>query len=317
MESRFQFQTWIVDGEEYFCYDDADDMGSAEPRKIVKHFPVMQSLMEYCYLDTSELAEYFSLLQRVIKRDSSMTDETVVDAVKVILDDIAEKHIYLEFLRLKVLSEIRELREGRRKKLNGQALLDGFYDDMGSQGKLLWTFENCLNVDRAPKDEWNTFTYGDSAFSLYESIPLTTRFEKVGEDIYAEVLRPDSISEMVEFFIRECARRKLRVRQCKHCGRWFFLTGHQGVEYCDRLVDDKGRTCRDVGATHVWERKQNEDVIFKEYRREYKKRFAWIKAGKISQEDFYAWGETAREKKVECDDGTISLDEFKDWLRKR
>lgn len=55
--------------------------------------------------------------------------------------------------------------------------------------------------------------------------------------------------------------------------------------------------------------------MFKVYRREYKKRFAWIRAGKITKDEFYAWSENAREKKVECEAGNISLDEFSCWLR--
>ena len=58
-----------------------------------------------------------------------------------------------------------------------------------------------------------------------------------------------------------------------------------------------------------------DDKIFAVYRREYKRRFAWIKAGKISAEELYAWGEKARAKKVECDDGIISLEEDQEWLK--
>ena len=50
------------------------------------------------------------------------------------------------------------------------------------------------------------------------------------------------------------------------------------------------------------------------YRKEYKKRFSRIKAGRITNEEFLAWGERARAKKRECDEGTISLDEFREWL---
>lgn len=31
-------------------------------------------------------------------------------------------------------------------------------------------------------------------------------------------------------------------------------------------------------------------------------------------EEFLAWGERARAKKRECDEGTISVDEFREWL---
>ena len=64
-----------------------------------------------------------------------------------------------------------------------------------------------------------------------------------------------------------------------------------------------------------WAKSKRGDVVFKEYRREYKRRFAWIKSGRIDSEEFYAWSEEAREKKAECEAGKISFEEFSEWLR--
>lgn len=69
-----------------------------------------------------------------------------------------------------------------------------------------------------------------------------------------------------------------------------------------------------MGAINVWTEKRKDDEVFKVYRREYKKRFGWIKAGKIQQDAFYAWSEKAREEKAKCDSGEISLQEFCSWL---
>jgi hypothetical protein len=55
--------------------------------------------------------------------------------------------------------------------------------------------------------------------------------------------------------------------------------------------------------------------VFKVYRREYKKRFGWIKAGKIEKYAFYAWSKKAREEKTKCDAGGSSLQEFTKWLK--
>ena len=46
------------------------------------------------------------------------------------------------------------------------------------------------------------------------------------------------------------------------------------------------------------------------------KRFSWIKAGRITRDEFYDWSERAREKREECDAGAISLEEFEGWLKK-
>lgn len=63
-----------------------------------------------------------------------------------------------------------------------------------------------------------------------------------------------------------------------------------------------------------WAEKKNSDELFKEYRREYKKRFNWIKAGKISPGMFYAWSAVAKGKRDECAEGKMSLAELKKWL---
>ena len=39
------------------------------------------------------------------------------------------------------------------------------------------------------------------------------------------------------------------------------------------------------------------------------------KAGRITDEQFYAWSEKAREEKKKCDREIISLEEFQQWLR--
>lgn len=50
--------------------------------------------------------------------------------------------------------------------------------------------------------------------------------------------------------------------------------------------------------------------MFTAYRREYKKRFAWIKVGKIEPDTFYAWGEGSRGKRADCEAGKITEEEL-------
>ena len=93
------------------------------------------------------------------------------------------------------------------------------------------------------------------------------------------------------------------------------MTGHGGTEYCDRPADEKGRTCKEIGAFRVWEKSKSTDEAFKVFRREYKKRFAWIRAGRITKDEFYEWSERAREKRDECDTGKLTLKELEAWLK--
>lgn len=148
----------------------------------------------------------------------------------------------------------------------------------------------------------------------YRFHPCTTNFELVDESTFAEVLYPETIFDIIDFHARECVRQEIKFRICKNCGKYFAVTGHAGVEYCDRVINKKGQTCKEIGAFRVWEKNRSGNEVFRLYRREYKKRFAWIKAGRIEPDAFYAWSEKAREKKAECETGKISFEEFSEWL---
>ena len=140
-------------------------------------------------------------------------------------------------------------------------------------------------------------------------------FEAVDDKTFTDVLYPDSIYGLIDFHLRECVKRETRLRVCKNCGKYFAIQGRSTAEYCDRIFDEKGRTCKDVGAIALWTKNKSSDEAFKLYRREYKKRFAWIKAGKVLPEEVYAWGEKARVKKAQCEEGKITLEEFEAWQK--
>ena len=75
------------------------------------------------------------------------------------------------------------------------------------------------------------------------------------------------------------------------------------------------QTCREAGAFQQWTKKQSDDPVFKAYRKEYKKRFALIKAGRISDTDFYTWSEQAREMKKRCAREDVTLEGYAEWLK--
>lgn len=154
---------------------------------------------------------------------------------------------------------------------------------------------------------------GDEAFRF---APQPINFELIDEETFTEVLYPQSITDLVDYHTRECIKREARMRICKNCGKYFAISGRSTMEYCDRVFDSKGRTCKEIGAIAWWNQSKSDNDVFKEYRREYKKHFAWIKARKIDADGFYAWGEGARKKKAACEAGDLSLEKFTQWLKR-
>ena len=168
------------------------------------------------------------------------------------------------------------------------------------QKQILRLFQNVLldreDVQKPIPDRMAAYYYREGSDTLntfrFQALPI--KFESVDSHTFTEVLYPETIYDLIDYSVRECVKRRQRMRICKNCGRYFALTGRNTAEYCSRVIDEKGRTCRDVGAIYHWTKSKADDKIFAVYRREYKRRFAWIKAGKISAEELYAWGEKAR-----------------------
>ena len=184
-------------------------------------------------------------------------------------------------------------------------------------------FKLILDIDKAgrePSQQIMRYYHFDqpdqpSDPELFPFRLLTTRFEPVDGDACAPVLYANTVADMISFSLQTCVERSITVRRCKNCGRYFAQTGRVSAEYCDRPPLDGQSSCRAMGAFQQWTLKQADDPVFKVYRREYKRRFAWIKAGRISDSQFYAWSEQAREQKKKCDEGVITEDEFQRWLK--
>ena len=185
-------------------------------------------------------------------------------------------------------------------------------------GSLIW----CWSVDRAGRDPQaqaaKNYTLDppkDPDLFPFRPVPLS--FEPVEPGRCSPVLYSSRVRDMIDYSLRSCVERKTTVRRCKNCGRYFAQIGRVSAEYCERPVPEGQEVCREVGAFQQWMKKQTDDPVFKAYRKEYKRRFAWIRAGRISAEDFYNWSEQARAEKKKCAQGTISPDEFYAWLAKK
>lgn len=112
----------------------------------------------------------------------------------------------------------------------------------------------------------------------------------------------------------------LHIKRCKNCGKYFIQKNGYNVDYCDRLYDDKGHSCKDIGASAHYKNKIQKNPIFKEYWRAYKRMYARVSNHKMSSEDFRLWTETATQKRnilaaqYESAPSDLLIAEFKQFL---
>ena len=269
---------YFSEGREIFQYDSLGTQGVPD---VQKEFPFLESLLSFQELDCAEVTPMLQSITDNWSRFIAEDDRDALENVRRKLGRLDSIHIYFRLLH--VHCRYRHVDSAGREP-QAQAARNYTYD--------------------MPKDP---------GLFCFRPIPLS--FEPVEPGRCSPVLYSSSIRDMIDYSLRSCVERNITVRRCKNCGRWFPQTGRVSAEYCERPVPRGEQVCREIGAFKQWTKKQSDDPIFKAYRKEYKRRFAWIKAGRITDEAFYAWSEKAREEKKKCDRDIISLAEFQQWLK--
>ena len=314
------FKTYIDGGREYYEYTDAAD----RERTIKKDFPFPESLMSLLYMDIWELEPITKRMDRALLAFYQSRDYNELQIVAAGLKELAPRHICFELLRLDWLERLDMVDSTApgdfqdllpHKKISH---LCSSIDTMQKQIKGLIAQVLDMDGEKKPVSEKMVAYYnteGGDTLNTFRFQPQTMSFEVIDHKVFAEVLYPRNIYDLIDFYVRECVKREVRMRVCKNCLRYFVVTGKASTEYCGRICDSKGRTCREMGAINTWTQRKQGDDVFKEYRREYKKRFARINAGKLTKSAFYAWSEEARRRKDDCDSSVISPEEFSRWLK--
>lgn len=327
----YTFKTYICNGREYYEYDaastDRDDRTESGPEKtsarVKKEFLFPESLLSLLYLDIRAYEPLFNSIAASLQELRRTKDVRFADQAVSQLKQLTDVHIYFELLSLewrqRLWSVLRHDFAGIQKLIPANEFAAIPAELSLIQRQIMELFRTVLDIDGTdlPVAEKMARYYGqaskDGSDGPFCFETLSTRFELAGPDIFTEVLRPQTVRDLVGFHLKECVRREMKVRICKNCGRYFIIRGRTTAQYCDRAINGD-RSCREIGAPRVWEKRKRGEPLFVMYRREYKKRFAWIKARKLTRETFYAWGEKAREKKAECEAGVITAEQFKMWL---
>lgn len=91
-----------------------------------------------------------------------------------------------------------------------------------------------------------------------------------------------------------------QVHICKNCNRFFISQNNHATDYCTRICNSKGQTCKDIGAQKAYKSKVKSNPILKEYEKAYKRNYAKTSRGEISRDAFEKWSADAVSKREEC-----------------
>ena len=169
-----------------------------------------------------------------------------------------------------------------------------------------------------PPFEFESVCYGAATKGVSGLYPYDEFLEEEprseAKTIVTEMLETEDPEAFSEFLLYRSLQENLHLRKCKYCGRYFATLGHTKLEYCDRLIENSTKTCREMGSLRLYEQRKMEDPAMREYKRSYKTHNARIRYGLMTREEFTSWSVTARAKRDLCAAGKLSLEEFVEWL---
>ena len=310
----YTYKMYLTGDSEIFETDPWGYQGAVAKQK---ELPFLESLLSFLELDCAGVGE---LLQQTAEKFGcylSSGDMAQADEGMCLLGELSARHIYF---RLPYLQWFDRKARGALEPDMTKELLHLSEQLPVYQRQAQAFVERILDIDQCGRElQMNTrrqYTFDQPKDpSLFQFEPIPVSFGPVDGDSCGLILHPNTVRDMIDYSLRECVVRGIPVRRCRNCGRYFPLTGRVTAEYCSRPNPDR-KPCRNSAAALKWEQNRQGSLIFKEFRREYKRRFAWIKAGKYTEEEFSDWSRRAREKRTECEEEKITLEEFKGWLKK-
>ena len=123
-----------------------------------------------------------------------------------------------------------------------------------------------------------------------------------------------ALHEILELEFTKMLEQDIRFRKCKRCGRYFIMKGNYDTNYCDRIEEGQKRSCQELAAQENYKAKTAENPALPVYSRYYKRYAARVRSRQIKEDDFRKWKYKALEKRDECSDGKITVEEYITWM---
>lgn len=164
-------------------------------------------------------------------------------------------------------------------------------------------------IEKFTKD---TLSYADVSGELIPAKPY--KEEEPMTYKMVEVLHPKMPEDIGNFLFFQYLKENILLKRCENCQKYFVATGRSNVKYCDRVVNEKGKTCRQIIPAITFRENKKYSPAEKVFNRAYKTLYSRMSVGKLSKELFKEWSKEARQKRDDCTAGKITLEDFERWL---
>ena len=259
--SDFQCKFYLLDSAETLeCKE-----GNAEYVVKIADRPFPDSLLSFVYYDINSWEPRFHEADRALMEFYQSRDAKCLKPVQKLLDDFKDGHPYFFYLWLDWSNRLKQATpdcKNPTKLLPHKELAHVPSNLATMQQQILRLFQTVLDASITDVDFSVRVQAYEQAPSLqkFDFQPMKISLEFVGEKQFTEVLYPQGMYDLIDFSLRKCVQEKIMMRTCKNCGKYFALTVHGSTEYCSRVFDSRGRTCKEVGAMRQYVQSHAQDL---------------------------------------------------------
>ncbi len=122
-----------------------------------------------------------------------------------------------------------------------------------------------------------------------------------------------TMSEILELEFTKMLEMDIRFRKCQRCGKYFIMKGKYSTKYCSRVADGETQSCQKLAALDNYNEKNADNEAVKIYNKYYKRYKAREKVNQIKPGPFKKWQMEALAKRLECETGKLSSEEYIAW----
>ena len=147
---------------------------------------------------------------------------------------------------------------------------------------------------------------------------LTAKMDKAIRNDTPSWFRAYEITSFSDYLLLQVSlltEKKVVIKRCKNCGR-YFIPEKISIDYCQRILPGETQSCYEIGPKRVFNKLLAADLPRNLYSKAYKKYQARLRRKVITEDEFNAWRDNAKEYLEKVQHSLISMEEYTEWMQK-
>ena len=135
-----------------------------------------------------------------------------------------------------------------------------------------------------------------------------------------EVFTINDILTFLLFDIAQVNKYNIQIKICQNCGKFFIPSSRSDEIYCDYPFNEKGISCKNLSYDTKVKSSEINNLCRKAYKSQNAKKQYYIKKYSVNEKkaknNLDNWYTQIVNKKIDCENGKISFEELKDYIKK-